>query len=296
METGTGMALLVRVVELKSFRAAADSFGVSPSAVSKQISALEDRLGARLLNRTTRKLGLTEVGLAYYEQSARILAEIEEAERAVGAAQTVPRGLLRICVPLAFGRLLVAPLLPEFLKTYPQVRVHVVSYDREVDLISEGFDVGIFATRLRDSSMIARKLSRNHRVVCATPGYWAENGVPVTPDDLLNHNCLINPLYSSQRTWTFNTPDAHFVVPVSGNLEFDNPIAIREATLKGLGVALLPHYVVRDQLPRGELKEVLRDYTSEDPEVYLFYPSARHLTSKIRVFVDFMVEKFRDVD
>ena len=299
MEAGTGMALFVKVVEEKSFRGAAEFFGLSPSSVSKQITALEDRLGARLLNRTTRRLGLTEVGTAYFEQCKRILALVDEAEQAVSVAQATPRGLLRVSVPLAFGRMQLAPVLPEFLKTYPDVRVHVFSHDREVDLIHEGFDIAIRGMRLRDSVMVARLLYRNRRAVTATPDYWQRRGTPQTPDDLTRHNCLINPVYSPQRTWIFDSRDAktgqsHYVVPVTGNLEFDNPIALRETTLKGLGVSLLPTYLVKEFLDTGQLQEALTDYTSTEPDIYLVYPSTQHLTSKVRVFVDFLLEKFKE--
>ncbi len=294
MEPGSGMALFVAVVEAHSFRAAAEQMGMTPSAVSKQLSRLEDRLGARLLNRTTRRLGLTEVGAVYYEHARRILADIEEAERAVSASQAVPRGLLRISVPLSFGRVQIAPILPEFLRRYPEVRVSVFSHDRDVDLIAEGFDAAIRVGHLRDSTMIARRLTINRRVVCATPQYFGRYPLPETPYDLDRHNCLINLSYSPNRAWSFKVGDKHFSVPVAGNMEFDNPLALREAALRGLGVVLLPSYVVRKDLREGTLQQVLSEYISEDADVFLIYPTARHMSPKLRVFMDFLFEHFAD--
>ena len=294
MDNISGMELFVKVVESKGFRAAADLTGQSPSAVSKQISRLEDRLGSRLLNRTTRRLGLTEVGEKYFSQAQRILGEIEEAERAVTEAQAAPRGLLRISVPLAFGRLRIAPLLPEYLREHPQVRMCVFGHDREVDLIEEGFDLAIRSTHLQDSTMIARLLMRNRRLVCATPEYWAAHGLPRTPNDLRKHNCLINPAYSTQRTWHFVSKGKTWVVPVTGNLEFDNPMALRDVARKSLGVVLLPQYVVQEDVRAGILQVALQDYVLEDPDLYILYPSSRNLTPKVRSFVDFLLKQFSD--
>ncbi|MDH4247819.1 MAG: LysR substrate-binding domain-containing protein [Deltaproteobacteria bacterium] len=295
MDAISGMELFVKVVEAKGFRAAAHLSGMSPSAVSKQISKLEDRLGARLLNRTTRRLGLTEVGEKYFTQAQRILGEIEEAERAVSEAQSMPRGLLRISVPLAFGRLGIAPLLPDYLRRYPDVRICVFGHDREVDLIEEGYDLAIRSTYLQDNStMIARRLLHNRRMVCATPEYWATRGIPKTPDELRLHNCLINPAYSTQRAWHFTFKNKTWVVPVTGNLEFDNPLGLRDVARKGLGVVLLPQYVVQDDVKRGVLVPVLTDYVLEDPDLYILYPSSRNLTPKVRSFVDYLLEHFPD--
>ena len=293
MDTPNEMALFVRVVDSKGFRAAADHLGISPSVVSKYITRLEDRLSARLLNRTTRRLALTEVGRVYYEHAQRILAEIEEAERVVSESQAAPQGLLRLSVPLAFGRFMIAPVLPDYLFLHPKMRISVVVHDREVDLIEEGFDLVIRSSTLKDSTMIARRLIKNRRVVCATPGYFEKHGTPLRPDALADHNCLINPAYSHQRTWSFNAKGRHWVVSVSGNLEFDNPLALREAARKGLGVVLLPQYVVQRDLDQGVFQAVLTDFVLEDPDVFLVYPSSKHLSSKVRSFVDFLVAHFK---
>jgi len=288
-----GMELFVRVVEAKGFSAAAGLLGLTPSAVSKQITRLEDQLGARLLHRTTRRLGLTEVGEIYYGHCARILEDIREAEQAVSETLATPRGLLRISVPISFGEARLAPLLPGFLAQYPDIRVSVVANDRYADTVEEGFDVAILVIRPRDSTSIAKRLTANRRVVCASPAYFQKHGMPITPEDLTGHNCLLNMGYSPQRAWYFRTDERQYTVPVRGNLEFNQPQALREAALGGLGVVLLPAYLMREDLQQGLLREALTGYISEDPDVHVLYPQTRHLSPKVRVFVDYLAEAFK---
>lgn len=294
MDSASEMGLFAQVVEANGFKAAGQRLGLSPSAVSKRISRLEDRLGARLLHRTTRSLALTEVGAVYFEHCRRILDEIAEAEREVADTMAVARGHLKVSVPLAFGPARIAPILPEFLERYPQVRVSVVALDRDVDLIGEGFDVAIRVARLRDSSLIARRLTSNRRVVCATAGYFAKYGTPRRPAGLDGHNCLVNTVYSPRGTWSFKKAAGLHSVQVRGNLEFTSPQALREVVLRGLGIGLLPAFLVDADLQAGRLRAVLTDYVSEDADVYLIYPHSRHLSPKVRVFVDFLADRFKD--
>lgn len=294
MDSASEMGLFALVVEANGFKAAGQRLGLSPSAVSKRISRLEDRLGARLLHRTTRRLALTEVGGVYFEHCRQILDQIAEAEREVADTMAVARGHLRVTVPLAFGPARIAPLLPEFLERYPQVRVSVVALDRDVDLIGEGFDVAIRVARLRDSSLIARRLTSNRRVVCATAGYFAKHGTPRHPAGLDGHNCLVNTVYSPQGAWSFKKGNRLHSVQVRGNLEFTSPQALREVALRGLGIGLLPAFLVDADLRSGRLLAVLTDYVSEDADVFLIYPHSRHLSPKVRVFVDFLADRFRD--
>ncbi|MEE8434485.1 MAG: LysR substrate-binding domain-containing protein [bacterium] len=294
MDSASEMGLFAQVVEANGFKAAGQRLGLSPSAVSKRISRLEDRLGARLLHRTTRSLALTEVGAVYFEHCRRILDEIAEAEREVADTMAVARGHLRVSVPLAFGPARIAPILPEFLEHYPQVRVSVVALDRDVDLIGEGFDVAIRVARLRDSSLIARRLTSNRRVVCATAGYFAKYGTPRHPPDLDGHNCLVNTVYSPQGAWSFKKGAGLHSVQVRGNLELTSPQALREVALRGLGIGLLPAFLVDADLRAGRLLAVLTDYVSEDADVFLIYPHSRHLSPKVRVFVDFLADRFKD--
>lgn len=294
MDSASEMGLFALVVEANGFKAAGQRLGLSPSAVSKRISRLEDRLGARLLHRTTRRLALTEVGGVYFEHCRQILDQIAEAEREVADTMAVARGHLRVTVPLAFGPARIAPLLPEFLERYPQVRVSVVALDRDVDLIGEGFDVAIRVARLRDSSLIARRLTSNRRVVCATAGYFAKHGTPRHPAGLDGHNCLVNTVYSPQGAWSFKKGNRLHSVQVRGNLEFTSPQALREVALRGLGIGLLPAFLVDADLRSGRLLAVLTDYVSEDADVFLIYPHSRHLSPKVRVFVDFLADRFRN--
>lgn len=294
MDSASEMGLFALVVEANGFKAAGQRLGLSPSAVSKRISRLEDRLGARLLHRTTRRLALTEVGGVYFEHCRQILDQIAEAEREVADTMAVARGHLRVTVPLAFGPARIAPLLPEFLERYPQVHVSVVALDRDVDLIGEGFDVAIRVARLRDSSLIARRLTSNRRVVCATAGYFAKHGTPRHPAGLDGHNCLVNTVYSPQGAWSFKKGNRLHSVQVRGNLEFTSPQALREVALRGLGIGLLPAFLVDADLRSGRLLAVLTDYVSEDADVFLIYPHLRHLSPKVRVFVDFLADRFRD--
>lgn len=294
MDTVGGMALFVQVVDSNGFKAASRILGLSPSAVSKQMASLEERLGARLLNRTTRRIGLTEEGEAYYRRCTRILEEINLAEQEISASGGTPRGLLRVSVPISFGQSRIAPLLPGFLERYPRIRLSVFAQDRMVDMIEEGYDVAVRVARLDDSSMIARRLTGNRRVICATPRYFDARGMPDTPGKLVEHNCLVNTAYSPQRNWLFRKGGKQHSVRVSGNLEFTNPQALREAALGGLGVGLLPAYLVEPDLAAGRLRGVLEGYVSQDPDVYVIYPHAKYLSPRVRVFVDFLLEAFQD--
>lgn len=298
MDSLAEMEAFVRVVHAGSFSAAARASGLTPSAVSKQISRLEARLGARLFNRTTRRLGLTEVGAAFHERAQRILSEVEEAERAVSHASAAPRGTLRLNVPVVFGRLHVAPLLPEFLGLYPEVRIDITFNDRFVDLLEEGVDVAIRIGDLGDSSLIARRLAPNRRVVCGAPAYFERNGYPEHPADLSRHNCLVYTYLASRNDWRFvcaNKPrsEAQDVVQVSGNFEANNAEAIHGALRSGLGLGLLPLWLVGEDLRAGRLVQALPGYHAVDSAVYAVYPPGRHLSPKVRCFIDFLAARLR---
>ncbi|MHB1218969.1 MAG: LysR family transcriptional regulator [Alphaproteobacteria bacterium] len=292
LDSLSGMAVFAKVVEARSFTAAAAELGMSKSAVSKQISRLEDRLGARLLNRTTRRLSLTETGAAFYDRCARVVAEAQEAELAVTNLQSEPRGTLRVNAPMSFGHLHIAPAIPDFLTRYPEVRVDMTMNDRFVDLIDEGFDVAIRIARLTDSSLIARRLAPDRRVLCGAPAYFAKRGEPRTPDDLAAHNCLSYAYVSDTDQWQFIDGEGTRAVSVRGNLRANNGDAIRQALLAGLGVAVLPAFIVGPDVQAGRLREVLSDYLPNRASVYAVYPHSRHLSAKVRVFVDFLADRF----
>lgn len=288
--------IFARAVQEGGFSAAARALDLTPSAVSKQISRLEDRLGVRLLNRTTRHISLTEEGRAFYERCARITAEIEAATEAVTALQGHVQGSLRVASTVAFGKHLVLPLIPEFLGRYPELRVLLEVTDRAVDLVEEGVDVAIrFTEQLTDPSLVARRLAINRRVVCAAPSYIEAHGAPTTPDDLLKHNCLSLYTVSSFNDWEFDGPEGNRVLHVVGNFETNSADALYHAALAGLGIARLSTYLVGPDLKAGRLVALLPEYVHEKASILAVYPHRRHLSLKVRAFVDFLVEKFTPV-
>ncbi|HUJ74021.1 MAG TPA: LysR family transcriptional regulator [bacterium] len=282
------IALFIKVVESKSFTAAAPELGMTPSAVSKRISRLEDRLGAQLLNRTTRRIGLTEEGAAFYERTARIMTEVEEAESAVSSLRKGPRGLLRVSVPVILGQMHFAPAVPGFLRQYPDLQLELIFNDRYVDLIEEGMDLAVRIDRLPDSSLVARRLAPNRRVVCGSPAYFEQHGVPATPHDLVHHNCLTYAAQYPHKEWFFDTGKGRHAVQVKGNFQTNNAEALRAAALGGLGLALLPTFIVGADLQKGLLLPVLQRHVSSDTAIFAVYPQHRHQSPKVRAFVDYM--------
>lgn len=286
------MLAFIRVVEARSFTAAAERLGVSKSVISRRLTDLENRLGARLLNRTTRRLSITEVGQAFFERCVRIVADLEEAERAVADLHGEPRGILKVNAPMSFGLLHLAPAIVRFLERHPAVEIDIALNDRYVDLVDEGFDVAVRIGRLRDSSLIARRLAPNRRVVCASPAYFARHGEPVVPEDLTRHNCLIYTNIPAAEQWQFRIDGAIRSVRVSGNLRANNGDVLREAAIAGAGVIVLPTFLVGDALVRGDLICVLSAFAADDSTVNAVYPHNRHLSPKVRAFVDFLAARF----
>jgi DNA-binding transcriptional LysR family regulator len=288
------MAVFAKVVEAESFTAAASSLGMSKSAVSKTISALEDRLGARLLNRTTRRLALTEVGRAFYERCARVVAEAEEAELAVTRLQEVPRGVLRINAPVSFSILHLGPALADFMSRYSELAVEIDAVDRFVDLIEEGYDIAVrIASSLPDSSLIARRITDNEMVICASPPYWDMVGRPVTPRDLTRHTCFTYAYASSPNEWPFVGQNGErLAIRVHGRLHTNNGDLALDAALSGLGVTRLPRFICGPYLAGNRLEQVLQNWMPAPNGIFAVYPHNRHLSAKVRVFVDFLVERF----
>jgi DNA-binding transcriptional LysR family regulator len=286
-----------RVIELGSFRAAARDLGRSNAAVSKQIGDLEAELGATLIARTTRRLAPTEVGQAYYERCVRILDDLAEAETAVASLQSAPRGRLRVNAPMSFGLLHLAPALPAYMQRCPDVRVDLVMNDRAVDLLEEGFDVAVrVRTSLTDSSLIARRLAPVRRVLCAAPDYLERHGHPELPEHLVRHRCLIYSLSTSPTEWTLalRGKGELLTVRVSPYFVANSSIALRETLLAGSGIALVPTFVVGPDIGEGRLRTVLPDFEILPHTMYALYPSTRHLSPKVRSFVDFLVERYGD--
>ena len=295
MDQFSALKAFCRVVEAGGFSSAAAALNVSHTVMSKQVRQLEAQLGAQLLNRTTRRLALTEAGQAYYERARRILDELQEADLAVTQHHAAPRGTLRINAPMAFGTLDVAHWLPRFMARYPELKVDLVCNDRFVDLIEEGFDVALRLARdMPDSSLIAKRLASMATMLVASPAYLARHGTPSTPQDLAQHNCLTYTLVPKPNEWEFTTPDGRRMsVTVSGSLQANTGIALREAALAGAGIATTAAFIVHEDLARGSLLPVLADYTMRPRDLYAVYPHNRHLSPKVRAFVDFAVDVYR---
>lgn len=295
IENLAGMAVFARVAEAKSFSGAARRLGVSKSAVSKQVAQLERALKARLINRTTRRLSLTEVGEAFYEHCARMLAEAEAAELAVSRLYAEPRGVLKVTAPAAFGHLHIAPAIPDFIERHPGVAVQIVMNDRPVDLAEEGFDLAIRMTREQAPNVVARRLAPVRWAVCAAPGYLKQHDAPSTPRDLERHNCLFYSFLESFSEWRFSSKAGDTAVRVTGNFTVNNSEALREAVLKGLGIALLPTFTVGADLRAQRLQQVLGEYRAHGTfgsDVYAIYLPTRYLSPKVRAFVDFFIQRF----
>ena len=293
MDRLAAIEAFVRVAESGSFSQAAERLRSSKSVVSRQISALEAELGARLLHRTTRALTLTEAGRSYFERATRVLADLAEANASVGQLQAAPRGRLRVNAPMSFGFLHLAPAVPDFLNRYPDVALELTMNDRFVDLVEEGFDVAVRIGKLDDSSLVARKLAPMRRAVCAAPAYLEKRGVPASPDDLKAHECLCYSNLGLSQEWRFVRPDgAPWPVDVHGRLHANNGDALRAAALRGFGLAVLPSFLVGRDFQSGALVSVLERFMPQDSAAYAVYPHARHLSPKVRAFVDFLAERF----
>ena len=297
MDRASEMMIFVRCVDEGGFSAAARALDMTPSAISKQIRRLEDRLGARLFHRTTRRINLTEVGRDFYERCSRIMGDIEAAEEAVTRLQDKVQGTLRVTATAAFARSEVVPRINRFLLRYPELSLEMQLSDRPVDLVEEGFDVAILLQeQVNDPSLVSRRLASNRRIIVASPDYVERFGKPSTPEELLQHNCLT--LYNVSRfnDWEFELADgARRVIHVSGNFRANTAAAIYEAALAGVGVARLSTWLVAPQIKDGRLLHLLPDCTHETSSYYVLFPHGRHLSRKVRAFVDFLIEEFTPV-
>ena len=293
MDMPGAMIVFAQVVDSRSFSAAAARLGLSKSAVSKQIAKLEDRLGARLLNRTTRTLSPTDAGLEFYERCTRVAREVEEAERAITHLSAEPRGLLRLNAPASFGREYLAPLVPEMLARWPELRIEALFEDRFVDVVGEGFDLVVRITRLQDSSLVARRLASCRRLVCAAPAYLERHGVPRIPADLARHDCVLYSYATDQNEWEFVGPDGRLeTVRVDGRLRANNAEVTLAALRAGACLALSPDFIVGPDIAAGRLVPLLTEYENPFGAIYAVWPHNRNLAPKVRAVVDFLVERF----
>lgn len=285
--------VFARVVEEGSFTAAAERLGESKSAVSKQIGRLEDSLGTRLLNRTTRRMSLTEAGAIFYERVRRVVEEVEEARIAVSQLQAAPRGTLRVSAPVSFGMTHVAPMLPLFMARYPDLHVDIALTDHQVDLVEDGIDVAIRIGALTDTSLIARRIREYRRLIVASPDYWRKHGMPEHPNDLGDHNCLTYAYLLGGRTWRLRAPDGtEIAVRVGGSMNANNGELLMSAAEAGLGIIQSPSFICDQAVAAGRLVPALEDYEFEPVGLHAVFPHARNLSTKVRVFVDFLVQQF----
>jgi DNA-binding transcriptional LysR family regulator len=292
MDLAYGMKVLVKVVDAGSFARAAEALDTSTAAVSRQIGALEAHLGARLLNRTTRRLSLTDAGAEFCERSRAILEEIAEAEAVAGQQSLQPVGLLRITAPLSFGVSQLSRLLPAFRERHPQIRLDVDLTDRVVDLANEGVDVGLRIAQELGDNLVARRIAPVSMVVCASPIYLKRRGVPRTPADLATHETLSFSYLWVGDDWPFT--DAQGVVTrvrVQPAVHATNGDLLRELAVAGGGVILQPSFIVGTELARGTLVPLLTDFRTLELSLFAVYLSRRHLSSKVRVFIDYLVER-----
>lgn len=289
------MAVFAAVVEAGGFTAAARALGLSKSAVSKQVARLEARLGARLLQRTTRRLSLTEAGTVFHDGCQRVLAEAATAEAAVTHLSGSVRGLLRVNAPMSFGTRHLAPLLAAFMVGHPELEVELGLNDRRVDLVEEGYDVGVRIGTLADSSLVARRLAPVRRAICASPAYLERHGRPAAPEDLARHRCLIYSYLESPRVWRFHGPGGARRVGVSGPLESNTGEVLAEAAAAGLGIVRIPSFIACDLLSAGRLVEILTEWPeNRTSALHAVYPARRHLAPKVRAFVDFLAARIGD--
>jgi DNA-binding transcriptional LysR family regulator len=286
------MRVFTTVVDAGSFTHAADKLDLSRGMVTRYVAQLEGHLGVRLLNRSTRKLSLTEAGTDYYQRAIQVLSMVEEAETSLAQEAANPRGTLRVTSSQAFGVLHLGWAITEYLQRFPGVQVDVVLNDRVVDLIEEGFDLGIRIATGIDPGLVARKLTRARIVACASPGYLKKNGTPETPEDLVNHNCLSYAYWSLHNEWSFKRAGEERKVVVSGNLRGNNGDILNTAAIEGLGVILQPTFMVYQALQKRELVRVLPDWEVDALTVFAVYPHRKFLPPKVRSFIDFLAERF----
>ncbi|GAL11360.1 transcriptional regulator LysR family in formaldehyde detoxification operon [Vibrio astriarenae] len=287
MSQWEGITEYVAVVEEHSFTNAALRLNTSVANVSRRINALEERLGIKLLVRTTRKVSVTEAGAIYYQHCKPLVEGLSNAELAVNQLQVSPKGRIKMTAPVTYGEQVIAPLMHEFLMTYPHVDLDLVLSNQKQDLVEEGFDLAIRLGRLDDSSMMARKLRDRHMFVCASPDYIQQYGEPYSLSELKHHNCL----QGSTQYWRFDDRGNERLIQIKGRMQCNSGYALLNAALKGLGIVQLPDYYVQPYLASGELVELLTDYRGNKEGIWALYPQNRMLTSKVRTLIDYLAAK-----
>lgn len=288
MDKLTSMKVFERVAKAGSFVGGARELNISRAMATKHIMFLEAELRTRLFNRTTRSLSLTDMGVSYLERCSQVLLDIEDMESAITHLQTEPRGTLKISAPPVIGAIHITRAVAEFLKSYPDLNVEMILQSSHADLIDDGIDIAIYLGDLDDTSMVARKLASSSMIVCASPEYLEKHGVPQTPEDLLNHSCLVNWASAPQDKWKFKTDTGFVTINVSGRMQTNVAEANRVAALNGLGLVVLATYVVRRDIEKGKLKAVLENYALPPLDIHAVYPHRKYLSAKVRYFLDFL--------
>ncbi|NQZ94028.1 MAG: LysR family transcriptional regulator [Moritella sp.] len=287
MSDWSGVSEFVAVAETESFTAAGKRLGISTAQVSRQISALEERLSAKLFYRTTRKVSVTEVGGIYYQHCRQVMDGLADAERAITNLQSTPKGKLKITAPITYGERSVAPLVNDFVTQYPELEVQLVLSNQQIDLIDEGFDLAIRLGQLGDSTMIGKRLATRKQYVCAAPEYLSAFGAPHTLSELDRHNCLSGTL----DYWRFQEKGKARNIRVKGNFSCNSGPVLVDAALKGMGIVQLPDYYVQEYINQGQLIELLPNYREPDDAVWALYPQNRHLSPKVRMLVDYLAKE-----
>ena len=286
----------IHIVETTTMTAAAARLGVAKSAVSRRLAELEEHLGVELFHRTTRKLVLTETGQEFYTRCSQILADLEEAQHAVSQSHHELSGQLRVAAPLSFGVMHLGPAIVEFQRQHPNLHFDIDFNDRQIDLIQEGFDVGIRIAHLKDSSLIARKLANISTVVCASPDYIRQHGRPATPEELVDHPCITYSYLNNPSHWSFiNKQGAEKIIKVPKFMQANNGSFLSSAGVAGLGILRIPTFIAYESIAKGVLIPILQDYSIAEVNAYAIYPPTRHLSQRVRCFIDFLVERFSGV-
>lgn len=292
MDTLAAMRTLLAVTDAGSFVQASERLGIAKSIVSKQVAALEEHLGVRLLNRTTRSLSLTEAGAAYRERARELIAEVDALEASVGDMVEVPRGLLRINAPVSFGVMHLGAAIADYARQNPAVRVDVQLNDRIVDLVEEGYDLAIRIAPRLDSTLVARRLATSRGVLCASPAYLARRGTPRKPEDLRGHDCLGYTYSSSGDEWRMAGPRGQVAVRLAWTISANNGEVLVAAALRGAGLLLEPGFIVEPHIRSGALVPLLTRYRLTEYGIHAVYPHRKHLSAKVRTFVDFLAQRF----
>jgi DNA-binding transcriptional LysR family regulator len=296
MDIANQMILFAKVVEHGGFSAAARDLGQTPSAISRQIGNLEDRLGTRLLNRSTKNVSLTEVGEEFYPRCAHIARDVSDAEALVLSKLDHPQGTLHIAATSAFAKSQILPILPTFLDENTDLKISFELTDRPIDLVEDQIDVAIrFTEQVNDVSVVARKLASNKRIFCAAPSYIVEHGVPTTPRQLTEHNCLRLSTYDAFNNWTFKDAEHSVMQSITGNFETTSTDALYRATLAGLGIARLSTYLVNDAIADGSLVRILPEYIDDEADILAVYSNKKNLSPNVRAFIDFLVAEFSPI-